>query len=323
MRKTPYSIRALTAEVSPCVSSFPKLRGTTVPSALRRFASLSLMGILFISGSHAQVTVAGFTGTFQNLKIGSNNIIDGYDNGSVNSDLSKQSNLQGTNQKLDLVGNATSSVIQVATGTVMVSSVATSAVGFRVRLADYNATNFKNISSIILIQNGDSVFGVGLGLDASKNLTLAGITSNPGTTLNAQYQYTVGTTISTDSARYSYTQADGAAVGGVGTDAYLTFVVLSSELSSISPGFTFGSTTGVSVFTNGGGSSLTSGNINMDFISSDGTATGSLAFGSTSGSTTPVPEFSTAMILGMSLLPPIGVQLLRRRRRADVVRAAN
>jgi len=321
MRKTPYSVQALGtggALFSAMLSQLPC-------SVLRRVVGLSLASALFVVGAHAQVTVAGFTNSsgFQNLKIGTSNVTDLYDNGSVNTDVSKQSNLQGTNQKLDLVGNSSYSVIQVATGTVLVSSVATAAMEFRIRLADYNVTNFKNISSIILIQNGSTVFGVGLGLDASKNLTLAGVTSNAGTTFNAQYQYTVGTTISTDSARYSYTQADGAAVGGVGTDANLTFVVLASELSAISSGFTFGSTTGVSVFTNGGGSSLTSGNINMDFISSDGTATGSLAFGSTSGSLTPVPEFSTAMILGMALLPPIGVQLLRRRRRTNAASAAN
>lgn len=290
---------------------------------LLRVIGIGLTGILSVVGAHAQVTVAGFTGTFQDLKIGTSNVIDLYDDGSVNTDLSKQSNLQGTNQKLDLVGNSSFSVVQVATGTVLVSSVATAAMEFRIRLADYNVTNFKGVGSIILIQNGSTVFGVGMGLASNGNFTLAGVTSNTGTTLDAQYQYTAGTTISTDAARYSYDAAGGAAVGGIGTDAYLTFVVLTSELSSISPGFTFGSTTGVSVFTNGGGGALSSGNINMDFISSDGTLTGSLAFGSTSGTTTPVPEFSTAMILGMALLPPIGVQLLRRRRRANAASATN
>ena len=293
-----------------------------VSRILRRVVGLGLVSTLLALGARAQVTLANFVADangYQNLKIGSANISDGYDNGTVNADPSKQSQLNGTNVTFDMVGNSTYSVIQVASGTM--SGSGASAVAVRVRFA-YDNKGFKAGGAIALFQNNSTVFGVGLSVTSNNSFTLLSLTSNPGTTLDAQYQFTVGpTAISTDSARYSYTQINAGTGGNVSatSDAFLTFVVLQSELQAISSGFSFGSTTGVSVFTNGGGNGLGSGGINMDFISSDNTLTGSLAFGSTSGSTVPIPEFSTAMILGVVLFPPIFLSRRRRRSATAVV----
>lgn len=291
-----------------------------VSRILRRVVGLGLVSTLLALGAHAQVTLANFVADangYQNLKIGSTNLIDGYDNGTANSDPSKQSQLNGTNVTFDMVGNSTYSVVQVASGTISGAS----AVAVRVRFA-YDNKGFKAGGAVALFQNNSTVFGVGLSVTSNNSFTLLSLTSNPGTTLDAQYQFTVGpTAISTDSARYSYTQINAVTGGNVSStsDAFLTFVVLQSELQAISSGFSFGSTTGVSVFTNGGGNGLGSGGINMDFISSDNTLTGSLAFGSTSGSTVPIPEFSTAMILGVVLFPPIFLSRRRRRSATAVV----
>lgn len=348
MRETSYLINIHDAGASLRANSFPSLCRVAAKSALRSVQQrltalgsiptmcrqsqslvlrsavvLGFAGVFLVPGAYAQVTVAGFTNAsgFQDLKIGTNNVVDGYDNGNANSDPTKQNQLNGTNSRFDLVGNASFGVVQIATGTVQVSSVATAAMAFRIRLADFNANNgIKSGSVITLIQNDTSVFGVGLGVTANGGVTLAGITSNTGTTLTASYQYTLGTTISTDAARYSYTQAN-SAIGGT-SDAFVTFVVLASELSTISSGFTFGTNTGVSVFTNSGGSGLGSGNINADFITSDNTFGGSLAFGSTSGSTAPIPEFSTAMILGVMLMPAFCLRRPRRNR-TNTANAAN
>lgn len=291
---------------------------------LRNVLGLGLTCTLLALSAHAQVTLANFVADangYQNLKIGSTNLIDGYDNGTANSDPSKQSQLNGTNVTFDMVGNTTYSVVQVASGTM--SGTGASAVAVRVRFA-YDNKGFKSGGAVALFQNGTSVFGVGLSVTSNNSFSLLSLTSNPGTTFNAQYQFTAGPTpIATNSTRYSYTQINAGTGGNVSSssDAFLTFVVLQSELQAISPGFSFGSTTGVSVFTNGGGNGLGSGGINMDFISSDNTATGSLAFGSTSGSTStiPIPEFSTAMILGLALFPPIFLSRRRRRSATAVV----
>jgi hypothetical protein len=283
-----------------------------------RFALCLFCFALALPRLSAQTTVGTFTssGSFQTIKIGSNNFSDAYDSGNANADPSKQNQLNGASQNLDLVGNATFPLLQIATGTVTGGA---DAIAIRTRMAAYSASQgVKQTSLIILFQNNSSVFGVGFSVDSSNNFVLAGVTSNANTTFNSQYQFTVGTTLAsgaTDAAnRYTYVQSDSNFGGNNKPDAFLTFWVLASELTAISPGFSFGSTTGVSAFTNQGGNNLTSGGINADYVTADNTAGGQLAFGSTSGSTTPIPEFPTALIVGAAALPLLGFQLWRRRK---------
>lgn len=299
-------------------------------------AALFLTLVAFVPAVQAQVTAltADSTSFKGLLSLNAGGYLsDPYDFGNQGLDPSKQSGLNGSSTMWDLVGNSTKPLVQVGLGTftgTLNTSASTSqsytnasAVYFRVRLADYQV---QTGSVVVLFNNGAQSFGFGAqlgntGSNSNKNGVYY-ITPNAGTTLTAGFQYST-TQIYYDAGAFNYSTvtaidgANGPYAGEISTvntrldDAYLTFVVLNSNL--VTPNgtpFAVTNNTQMTVFTNN--NSQMNGNINADYLSFNATGnsnTNPLEFGSMA-----IPEPSTWISSGVMLLGG-GLMWWRRRRR--------
>lgn len=300
-------------------------------------AAACLLALLaFASAGQAQITTLTQNSTAYNPLLSFNTggyLADPYDFGNQGLDASKQSGLNGSSTMWDLVGNSAKPLVQVGTGTftgTLNTSASTSqsykdesAVYFRVRLADYQV---QTGSVVILFNNGAQSFGFGAQLgNTGSNATKNGIyyiKPNAGTSLTAGFQYST-TQIYYDAGAYDYSTvtaidgANGPYAGEISTvntrldDAYLTFVVLNSNLVTPNGGtFAVTGATQMTVFTNN--NSQMNGNINADYLSFSVAAnnnTNPLEFGAMV-----IPEPSTWISSGVMLLGG-GLMWWRRRRR--------
>ena len=287
-----------------------------------------LAGCLLIATTARAQTVTGFTADsngYQGLYNPSGVAIsDVFDNGTANIDPTKQTSLSGSNATWDLVGTSSSPVVRVASGTY--SSSAALAISVRLANLSTQAGNPKLSTGgvVVLIQDTslNATFGVALSA-ASSSKSIYFVTVDYPYSLTKALTYTIDSTLATDT-RYSYQDAGAPAYTNSTNDAWLTFVVLQSDITgktvtnaagsstSLST-FTFSDQTYYSVFTSGQGSGLSSGSINADYLSltGNGSATDPLSFGRTA-----IPEPSTYAFAGACLLPLIGLTYWRRRRAA-------
>lgn len=287
-----------------------------------------LAGCLLIATTARAQTVTGFTADsagYQGLYVSSGTaMIDLFDNGTANIDPTKQTSLSGSNATWDLVGTSSAPVLRVASGTYSGSA----ALAISVRLANLStqAGNPKLSTGgvVVLIQDAslNATFGVALSAaSSSKNIYF--VTVDYPYSLTKALTYTISDTLATDT-RYSYENAGTPVYTNTTNDAWLTFVVLQSDITSKTvtnaagsstslSTFAFSDQTSYSVFTSGQGSGLSSGSINADYVSltGNGSATDQLSFGRSA-----IPEPSTYAFAAACLLPLIGVTYWRRRRAA-------
>lgn len=279
-------------------------------SRVLRTSALAGLALIAVLGARGQSTVSSLTQSSANFSAALYNgsyLSDLYDNKNAGTDLSKQNGLSGSASNWDMVGNSTTALLQIATGSA-------NDVYFRVRLADYKATGNTG-AAFVLVNTGSTVFGVGALL--ANNAAATGtyfFTPLAGTTLNSSFQYNAPVLLSTTNYNYSLASnidTGSTSLGSAGNDAYMTFRILNSDLTNNGVSGTTFSTDytqfGYSVFTNTNGVT-TSSNINGDWISTLGNSnTGSLAFAT-------VPEPSTWASTGVMLA--FGGLIWWRRRKA-------
>lgn len=292
--------------------NFPGFRSTFV-------AVCSLAIVLVAAPTMAQAqTVAGFTNVsgWSGMKVNSTTYLaDAYD-GASGLDPTKQNSLNGSNSVWDMVGNQSTYLFQVATGTTSSGS----AVAFSIRLGDYTSQGLKQGSVGLIMEDTNGYFGYGLQFAANGgvsiyrlkpvtpiNLTPSGFTYTWGNNAAANNTNTIASGAST--ILYNYQSATSGTSLSTSGDAWLTFVVSLTEIQNFrsDSNWSYNANVGALAFTS---SNALNGNINSDY---PGTSTSSLTFSAESGS--PVPEFPTALLLG-GLLAPLGALQWWRRRRA-------
>jgi hypothetical protein len=277
-------------------------------------------------------TVSGFTANssgYQSLYVPTSGvaITDLFDQGTSNLDPSKQQSLAGGNAPWDMVGTSSAPVLRVASGTYSGNS----AIAMSVRLANLTTqSGSPKLSTggvVLLIQDAtlNATFGIGFSATSSAK-TLHFVTVDYPYSLTKALTFTLGTAFATDT-RYSYEDSGSKAfVASSVNDAWLTFVVLTSDITSQTvtnaagsstslSSFAFTDSTRYSLFTSTQGSGLGSGGINADYLSLTGNGSNSdpLSFGSV---TYAIPEPSTYAFAGACLLPLVGLTYWRRRRAA-------
>lgn len=295
-------------------------------------ASLLASALLIAPALRAQ-TVTGFTANssgYQPLYIPTSGVplTDLFDQGTSNLDPTKQQSLAGGNAPWDMVGTSSVPVLRVASGTYSGSD----AIALSVRLANLTTqSGLPKLSTggvVLLIQDTslNATFGIGFSA-ASSAKTLHFVTVDYPYSLTKALTFTLGTAFATDT-RYSYEDTGSKAFAAATlNDAWLTFVVLKSDITSQTvtnaagastslSTFAFTDTTRYSLFTSTQGSGLGSGGINADYLSLTGNGSNSdpLSFGSVSYA---IPEPSTYVFAGVCLLPLIGLTFWRRRRGAE------
>lgn len=295
-------------------------------------AAWCLAGCLLIATTARAQTVTGFTADSNGylplyVPTDGTPISDLFDQGTSNLDPSKQQSLAGGNAPWDMVGTSSVPVLRVASGTFSGSS----AISLSVRLANLTTqSGSPKLSTggvVLLIQDTtlNATFGIGFSA-ASGSKTLHFVTVDYPYSLTKALTFTLGTAFATDT-RYSYEDAGSKAFAASSVnDAWLTFVVLTSDITSKTvtnaagsstslSTFAFTDTTRYSLFTSTQGSGLGSGGINADYLSLTGNGSNSdpLSFGSI---TYAIPEPSTYAFAGACLLPLIGLTYWRRRRAA-------
>ncbi len=290
------------------------------------------MGCLLAGASaHAQ-TVSGFTANssgYQSLYIPTNGtpLTDLFDQGTSNLDPTKQQSLAGGNAPWDMVGTSSAPVLRVASGTYSGSEAIAMSVRLGTLTTQSGSPKLSTGGVVLLIQDTtlNATFGIGFSA-ASSSKTLNFVTVDYPYSLTKALTFTLGTVFATDT-RYSYENTGSKAYAAATVnDAWLTFVVLKSDItgqtvtnaagsSTSLSSFSFTDSTRYSLFTSTQGSGLGSGGINADYLSLTGNGSNSdpLSFGSV---TYAIPEPSTYAFAGACLLPLVGLTYWRRRRAA-------
>lgn len=269
----------------------------------RGFAAVALLSAAI---SVRAQTVSGYTQStaWAGMKVSPTTYLSDLYDGASSADPSKQNSLNGSNKIWDLVGDQTNYLFKVSQG----STSGGTAYAFSVRLGDYQSGGLKQGAVGLLIQDSAGFFGYGLQFAANGALSVFRITPTTTNLTAASFTYNF-TTISSGASTilYNYETATGTPLSST-TDAWLTFVIAQSELTSFrGTTWTYNANIGASAFTS---SSALNGQINADFPGSGGTIT----FASESG--VPVPEFPTAVLLGGLFLPLAAFEFWRRRRAA-------
>lgn len=286
---------------------------------------LALWGAL--DGLNAQTVpanVAGFTGTLAAMQSAPGTAVFDLN---ANTDLTKQAAglLAGTGQ--DIVGAANAGSIFFATGTYTGGAYTNAAaIEVAIRLGN-SATSavVKNSGYAVLFDNDvsnwtDASKSAGIAVSFGANFgtaTVYLISPNAGTTLDAAFSFTP-TTLASGLNLVAFTPVTTTSYGATSTDAFLTFMALTSDFSSTAVGV-LSNVTGVSAFSDSGGSAIANGKINDDFLGDTNVATAHLAFGSQSGTglgiTPVVPEAPTGLLAGVIIVAGAGAARWRRRRK--------
>jgi hypothetical protein len=264
-----------------------------------RWIMSAVVAALLSVGLRAQLTLSSLDSSFNPAWVGDSVALGDVFDGSANLDSSKQSSLSGSSASWDLIGTAAQGVIQLAEGNYNFGgSVGTAnAFLFRVRLAAYNKNGPGSGSVIVLFSNGNMAtsYGIAVSFNNTAGTTPSGfewVSPNAGTSLNSSFSYT---TTSTTAGNFAGTYFQATSLAGTynvtfpnysGNDAYMTFAVLASDLSTRSGG-TFAINTPLTLFTNN--------NTNLSQINGDwiGVLSGSADLQLAS-----VPEISTWMQFG-------------------------